>query len=249
VSYLTLLLIFAVSTFTGLYGAVIGGSLLVLVPMLIFLGVPAHIALGTAKLSSLCRDLPAIANYHKGGHVRFGTGIVFTFFGMIGTLCASLFILTLKTETLEQIISIVMLASAAFILSKPDSGLKTRTPLPRSLAIFLSMICGLAVGLYSGIFGGGVNVMIIMSLVFIFGFDYLAAVATAKITSILLVVVFIGVFGAHGQINYILALPMALGMALGGHLGSKLALARGNSFVRYLLLALIAAMAIKLMFM
>jgi uncharacterized membrane protein YfcA len=53
-------------------------------------------------------------------------------------------------------------------------------------------------------------------------------------------------FAAKGLVQWELALPMAVAQALGATLGARLALRGGEQVLRWVVLAVVAALAIKL---
>lgn len=241
------ILVFVIGLFCGGFGAVVGSSLLVIFPSLVFLGLPPHVALGTGKLSAFFRDVPALVNYHKYGKVDYRTGVAFTLSAVAGTLLASWFALSLSPRTLEIVISICMVVIAALIIANPSAGLDSRTRKSTAVHLHRVVIPGFFVGLYDGIFGGGVSILIILLFVFAAGHDYIRAVGTSKVSNIITCTAFVGVFASHGKVDYLFAVPLVLGMSIGGYAGSRFALRLGNRFVRGLLMAMVFAMALKLL--
>jgi len=243
----TFILIFVIGLFCGGFGAVVGSSLLVIFPSLVFLGLPAHVALGTGKLSAFFRDVPALINYHKSRKVDYRTGAAFTLSAVTGTLLASWFALSLSPRTLEIFISICMLVMGVLIIANPSAGLDTKLRKSAAAQVRRVVIPGFLIGLYDGIFGGGVSILIILLFVFTAGHDYLRAVGTSKVPNIITCAAFVGVFASHGKVDYLFAIPLVLGMTIGGYTGSRFALRLGNRFVRGLLMALVFAMALKIL--
>ena len=243
----TIIFMLLLGIFAGGFGAIIGSSLLVIVPSLVFLGLPVHVALGTGKLSGIFRDIPALVNYHKSGKVDYRAGTLFAASAVAGTVAASLYVLPLSGKTLEIIISVCMLIIAVLIVNNPSRGLEEkRVEIVRGSCLRIVSV-GFIIGLYDGIFGGGVSLFIILSFIFLVGHDFLKAVGTAKIPNIINGVIFVCIFAAHQKVDYLYAIPLAVGMTVGGHLGSKFALVRGNRFVRALLISVIVLMALKLL--
>lgn len=241
------ILILATGLFAGGFGAAVGSSLLVIFPSLVFLGVPAHVALGTGKLSAIFRDIPALANYHKSRKVDYRTGVMYTLSTIAGTALSSFFALSLAPRTLEVIISICMILVGLVIIANPSAGLDDGPPKNPDGSSRGIVPFGFMIGLYDGIFGGGVSIFIILLFVFKAGHDYLMAVGTSKIPNIITCVVFVGIFAAHGKVDYAYAIPLVIGMTIGGHVGSKIALVQGNRFVRAILICVVFAMAFKLL--
>ena len=56
----------------------------------------------------------------------------------------------------------------------------------------------------------------------------------------------LAVFAAQGHVLWLLGLMLAVGNIVGAQLGSHMALGRGSSFVRWVLLAVVVVMVAKL---
>ena len=112
----------------------------------------------------------------------------------------------------------------------------------------MSVVVGSVVGLFQGIFGGGCNTYIIFSFVFIFGKSFLEAVANSKIPNFVFALVSSLVFLVKGYVNWSLALPLMISMVIGSYFGAKLAIKKGNHFIRVLFVGLVVVMAVKLLF-
>ncbi|MCB0325117.1 MAG: sulfite exporter TauE/SafE family protein [Bdellovibrionales bacterium] len=240
-------IVFAVGLVSGTFGAIIGSSLLVIVPALVLLGLPAPVALGTGKVSALARDIPALLVFHRSGKVRYGAGLLFTVAGALGTVIGAFMALSIDAATLELLIGIFTVGTGAVLLLRPEVGQTSRQPIrsPRTAAA-ASVALGLPAGIYAGIFGGGANLLIIFAFIFILGHDFLTAVATSKIPNLVFMVTFTGIFAYYDQIDYWTAVPLVLGMGIGGHYGAKLAVLGGNRFLRFLFVALAAVLAVRM---
>jgi hypothetical protein len=77
------------------------------------------------------------------------------------------------------------------------------------------------------------------------GFDFITANANAKTLNLATNLSAIGIFAATNNILYHLAIPMALCNMAGAYIGSKLALLRGNRFIRVFFLLIIFATIIR----
>lgn len=240
------LVIFLVGVGTGFYGAIIGSSLLVVVPVLIFFGLPAHTALGTGKSACLFRDITAFWTYHRHGFVRYREGVIFTAVAALSSAFGTYWALSLEARSIEILISIFMAVVGGIILVNPGAGLIARKPLGGKKALVVSVASGAVVGFYSGLFGGGVNVFVIITFVVVFGHDFLAAVSTAKIPNIITSIVSAGIFASSGHVSYRFALPLTFGMIVGAAFGARLAVKRGNRFIRLLFVLLVFALALTL---
>jgi uncharacterized membrane protein YfcA len=110
-------------------------------------------------------------------------------------------------------------------------------------------ILGIAAGVLSGLFGIGGAVLVIPSLVLVFGFSE----RLAQGTTLLLMIPPIGIFAAleyykAGQVNIKAAAIIALFFLAGGWLGAKLALKIDPTLLRKLFAAFLMAVSVRMFF-
>jgi len=245
---LTLAVISIAGFLLGILGAIIGSTLLVLVPLLNFLGLPIHTALGTGKMSVLSRELIPIFEFKKHNLISLKTIMPFTIAGVVFSFLGTNIILSLSEKIVTIIIGLFMVIISFIILLNHDIGLKEgKIKSPGSASAF-SLVSGALIGFYQGIFGGGANVFIIFAFVIIFGNTFLKAVANSKIPNLIFTVASLSIFVANGYIKWDFAVPLMIATAIGAYFGAKLAIKKGNKFIRILFVGLVVAMAIKLLF-
>jgi len=106
---------------------------------------------------------------------------------------------------------------------------------------------GATIGFYDGIFGPGTGSFLLIALVGLLGYSFLAASSTAKIVNLgtnaaaLLVFGFSG-FNFYGRWVWIMA---ACNMG-GAYIGARTAIRRGSPFVRIVFLTIVAILIIRL---
>lgn len=88
----------------------------------------------------------------------------------------------------------------------------------------------------------------ILAFVAVLGFDFLQASAHAKMLNLATNLGSITLFILKGQIIWAIALPMAASNALGGILGARLAIAKGNKFIRIFFLLIVAGTLLRFMY-
>jgi hypothetical protein len=71
------------------------------------------------------------------------------------------------------------------------------------------------------------------------GFDFLKASANAKMVNLATNLGSITLFIIQGKIIWLAALPMAACNALGGFIGARLAIVKGNKFIRVFFLIIV----------
>jgi len=234
----------AVGFGVGIFGAVMGSTLFVLVPLLSAVGMPIHTAIGTAKVTVVGREVTPLLYFRGRGLVNLRTGLVLTITAVgasqAGALCAA----WIDAPALERIVGICMLLMAAATFLDKKSGLSAPAR-PSSMGITRHVTAGLLIGFYTGIFGGGANVLIVFALVYLSGHTFLGAVANSKLPNLVITAASLPVFIAAGYVNWAVAVPLTLATAAGAALGARLAVNRENRTLRAVFQVLIVLLAIR----
>ena len=101
------------------------------------------------------------------------------------------------------------------------------------------------VGLYDGFIGPGTGSFLVVAFIAIMGFDFLHASANAKMVNLATNFGSICLFMLKGKIIWAIAIPMAASNALGGWLGAKLAINKGNGFIRIFFLVVVIGTLVR----
>ena len=102
-----------------------------------------------------------------------------------------------------------------------------------------------AIGFYDGFIGPGAGSFLVLAFISLLGYDFLRASAHAKFVNLATNLGSIVFFAASGKIVYTIALPMAVCNGVGGLLGARLALLKGNAFIRILFLVVVTGTIIR----
>jgi hypothetical protein len=101
------------------------------------------------------------------------------------------------------------------------------------------------IGFYDGFFGPGTGSFLIFVFVGIFGFNFLSASASSKLINFATNLSAMLYFAFTDNILYSLAIPMAVFNIIGSIAGTRLAILKGNRFVRFIFLLVVAGMIFK----
>jgi hypothetical protein len=236
--------------FAGLAGfvdAIVGGGGLVQLPAL-FLWLPsAHAAVvplvfGTNKLSSICGTGMAVVQYARRIPLSWralapaaGSAFVFSF---LGARAVSL----ISSQVLRPLVLVLLVAVAVYTAVRKDFGNAHAPQLKAPPARLYGVLVGAGIGFYDGFFGPGTGSFLIFAFIGLFGFDFLTASASAKVINFATNLSAVAYFAATHSILYRYAVPMGLCNILGALAGARLAILKGNRFVRVFFLAVVTVM-------
>ncbi|NQU95933.1 MAG: sulfite exporter TauE/SafE family protein [Candidatus Omnitrophica bacterium] len=243
-----LLLILVVGVVTGFINTNAGGGSLLTLPMLIFLGLPSAVANGTNRLAILFGAISATTNFKKKGIFDWKFGLELAIPALIGAAIGSSIVISLPDRTFKLILSFAMMVMLAVIIINPRSKIEKAFENVGLKKRILAMIAFFFIGIYGGFVQAGVGFIIIATLSLMTGLS-LVRINALKVFVVLIYMIFsLTIFIVNGKINLPMGLALATGNAIGAYFGSNFAIAKGDRWIRAILVVAIIAMAIKLAF-
>jgi uncharacterized membrane protein YfcA len=227
-----LALLCAAALLGGTVDAISGGGGLITVPVLLAVGLPPHLALGTNKGQSTFGSFAAILRYRHAGLIDGKTARISFPLGVVGSVAGAALALALKPELLSPIVIVLLLLVAVLIASgrlRPREG--ATAPAGRRAGIIVAAIA-VALGAYDGFFGPGTGTFIIAAYAMWVHVPLARATAEAKVLNFASNFAAMVMFARNGEILWGVALPMAAAQLVGGFLGAHLVVRRGERLIR-----------------
>jgi len=246
-SLFTLLILSILAFMAGFIDSVVGGGGLIQLPALLVTlpNAPLPTIFGTNKIAALSGTSMAAFQYAK--RIRFNLKLLLTI--SVASFIASYFgakiVSIINPATLKPIILIILIAIAIYTFIKKDLGKIETKQLPLTRQMIFGAAIGLIIGFYDGFFGPGTGSFFVLAFVVILGFEFVQASAYAKIVNCMTNISALIVFIRQG--NYIIgiAILMAVFNIAGSVIGSKMAIKRGNGFIRVFFLIIVTIMIIR----
>lgn len=231
----------------GLIDAMVGGGGLIQIPALFGL-LPGHghaTLLGTNKISSVVGTSFAAYRYSKAIAVPWNAVLPATVMALLGAYCGAYVVTQISTEVLRLILPVLLMAVAIYTFFRKDLGGVHAPKLNAKRERIYGCLVGLVIGLYDGFFGPGTGSFLMVAFVVLFGFDFLAATAGAKMVNIACNLASLAWFAPAGHVIVSLGLLMAVFNLAGARVGAGLAIRKGAGFVRKLLLAVVCLLILR----
>ncbi|GAB3575244.1 TSUP family transporter [Spirosoma luteolum] len=231
----------------GFIDAIIGGGGLVQTPAMLFTlpQYPVPTLIGTTKIPSLAGSLMGAFQYSRRVAVagRFIGPMMGIAFG--ASWLGSLVLTRVPNGFMKPVALVILIGVFVYTLTKKDFGqLPHRVVSPRQQRIRMWGM-GAVLGFYDGFFGPGTGSFLVLGFISLVGFDFLRASAHAKLVNAATNLASVVFFVNKGVIIWAAALPMAVANLLGAFLGARLALLKGNGFIRVFFLLVIAATILR----
>lgn len=230
-------LLFGTGFAAGLVDAMAGGGGLITVPVLLNLGLPAPLALGTNKLQASFGSVSAAVHFTRHKVVDLDDcwlGIILTALGaFVGAFC----IQALDPAFMGKLIPWLLLGLVIYAFCKPKVGREAHAPKIGRRLFFL--LFGLGLGFYDGFFGPGAGSFWTMAFILLLGQNFMQATGHTKVMNATSNVCSLLLFALAGQIVVSVGLVMAAGQLLGARLGAGLVVKKGSRFVQPVFLTMV----------
>ncbi len=242
-----LAILIAVFFFTSVVSVVTGSTPLITVPVMIALGIEAHVAVATNMLALTFMSIGGSLPFMGKGVVsrnRLLPSIIFT---MIGSALGALLLLTLPLKGLQITIAVAMIGVAIFSLLNKNLGQASHDAPASQAGIVAGYTVTFLLAVYGGFFSGGYVTLLTAAFVLLFGMTFLQAAATTKVINVFSSSIATLVFVWRGVEDLKLGIILGISMFLGALLGARIALLLSIVWLRRVFIATVLCLAIKML--
>lgn len=244
---LALALIVAAGFAAGWIDAVVGGGGLIQLPALLAIpGIAPVQALATNKLGSVFGTTTSAITYARRVRPDLATAIPMALVALAGSFGGAGLATVLPASVFKPIILVAIIAVALFTVFRPQLGQYTQLRLKGRRHLAAACGLGAVIGFYDGLIGPGTGSFLVIALVSGIGYAFLEASAKAKIVNMATNLGALILFVPHGAVLWGLGLALGAANMCGGYVGARMAVSRGNRFIRWVFLGVVAALAVKL---
>ena len=221
-----------------------GGSTLTL-PTLIFLGLDSAAANGTNRVAIFIQNIFAVISFKREKYFRLKTSLKLSILTLPGAFAGAILAVNISDNLFQKILGIVMIGIIiSLIIPKKKSEFSNDHNGNISWKVYLSMI---GIGFYGGFIQVGVGFIIMAAIQNLMKLN-LVFVNMHKVFIVLLYTVpALTIFILSGDVDWILGLSLAAGNAIGGWWAAKFSVKKGEKMIRYVLIAAILIMSLKLL--
>ncbi|WP_288156179.1 TSUP family transporter [uncultured Sharpea sp.] len=164
IHFLTYIIVGTAVFIAGFVDAIAGGGGLISLPVYMMVGLPAHNAIATNKMSSTCGTALSTIRFIKNGLIHMKLALPSVFLAIIGSTIGAHLALMTNNDILEKIMIPILPITAFFVFNKNlfhdhhhSFKITRRTMLVSLLAAFI-------VGIYDGFYGPGTGTFLTVYL-------------------------------------------------------------------------------------
>ena len=255
--------LFAVCVVAGFFGSLVGlgGGIIVVPALTLIYGIDIRYAIGASIIGVIATSCGAAATNVRGGMINLRTAMFLEIGTTTGAISGAFLAGVLCVSGLYLIFGIVLAVSAVAMLWRAHNSQSPVPPDPWADRLHLhgsyfdqcdqrevnyrithsriGLLLMYVAGAISGMLGIGSGVLKVLAMDLAMRFPIKASTATSNFMIGVTAAASAGVYFARGDVDPIIAAPVALGVVLGASLG-PLVLARiGNRLLRFVFVAIL----------
>lgn len=237
------ILLFVVGFLAGMINAVSGGGSIITLPMLILMGLPASLANGTNRIGVFFQSLSSFIAYREK-YKEFKLSLIFGSLTIPGAIAGALISTHLSNALYEKILASVVILIGIYLIL-PNKQYEESESVVKFNLLNVSIL--LAIGFYGGFMQVGVGFIILAFLQGVMKMDLMRANSHKVFMAFAFTVPSLIIFIMAGEIHYVNGLILAVGTSLGAWISSKMALKRGEKFIKFFLVLSVILVSLKLL--
>jgi uncharacterized membrane protein YfcA len=214
-------------------------------PLLIFLGLPAAEANGTNRLGVVAQNVAAVWGFHREGVLEWRYAIRVSLLPAAASVLGAWLALRVGDREFRRMLALLMVGLTLWTLLAPlitrgRAGEGGREPRP-----VLAFWMFLAAGFYGGFVQAGVGFLLLAATT-LAGLDLVRGNAVKVFVVLLVTLVALGLFAWEGKVRWPEGLALGLGSIAGSLLGVRMAVVKGDQWLRGVVTVTILIFAVLL---
>lgn len=230
--------------FASFVDAIGGGGGIISVPVYLFAGLPAHLALGTNKLSACIGTAASTWRYVKTGYVNWLLALPAVVCALAGSHVGTRLQLMADERYLRYFLLLVLPIVAVVILKQKklpeESG-----RIQRWLQLTIVMAAALVIGIYDGFYGPGTGTFLLLIFCSLAKMDVRTASGNVKLVNLASNIGSLVTSALAGKVLVPIGLTAAAFSIAGHYIGAGFTIKNGSKIVRPVILIVLGLLALK----
>lgn len=231
----------------GFIDAIVGGGGLIQTPagLILLPNLPVSTVIGSLKIPAFSGTSFAAYQYMKKVTMNWKLLIIMMTLAIPSAFLGSTLLTYMSNDFMKPLLLFILSLLAVYTYAKKNFGQHIAKDISETKQILNAVMISTVVGFYDGFIGPGTGSFLVVAFIALMGFDFLHASANAKMVNLSTNFGSICLFALKGKIIWAIAVPMAFSNAFGGWLGAKLAINKGNGFIRIFFLVVVVGTLLR----
>jgi len=230
----------------GALNVIAGGGSFLILPLLLFFGLPPALANGTNRVGVMSQNLAGILGFHRHGVFDWAWALKASIPALAGASLGVWAALAVPDFAFRRILSVAMVVVTVWSLlsqGRKPAAAKDLKPPTHWLVIAGFFI----VGVYGGFIQAGVG-FLVLAITSAAGMDLVRGNAVKMLSVMLITLLSLVVFAGAGQVDWPRGLALAVGNWGGAVIGVRMAVLKGHKWLQQVVTVTVILFAILLWF-
>ena len=230
--------------FASVVDGIAGGGGMISLPAYFLAGLPAHLALGTNKLSACIGTSVSAARFIRKGYVDWKLAAPSIALAVAGSYFGTRLQLAVDERYLKGLLLVVLPLVAAVVL-RQRSFPEERGEIAPGKQMAIVLLASLIIGTYDGFYGPGTGTFLILIFCDLAKLDLRTASGNVKVVNLASNIGGVTTALLNGKVFVALGLIAAIASVAGHYIGAGLAIKDGSKIVRPVILVVLTLLAVK----
>jgi len=231
----------------GVINTLAGSGSLITLPVLIFLGLPATVANGTNRIGVILQNIVAGLSFNRSRMLDLRGALLLSVPAIFGSLLGASIAVNLNEELMERVIGAVMVLMLFVMWLRPQRWLEGKVLTLEKALSWQQALVLFAIGVYGGFIQAGVGIFLLAALVLSVGYDLVRANAVKIVIILVFTISSLLIFASNNQVDWAAGVLLGSGNMGGAWVAARMAVAKGASWVRWVVIATVAFSAAYLL--
>lgn len=234
---------------TSIVGVVTGSNSLITVPVMFQFGIDEKTAVATNMFGLTFMAAGGTIPFLRKRMISVRSSWPMIPLTVAGSALGALLVGVVTNQGLKLVVSIAMIAVAVFTIFRGSKRVDEAARPPaegRASGVVMGLVFGLAV--YGGLYSGGYVTLLTALLAAYTAMPFLEAIGLTKLLNVFSSGIATLIFLWNGLVDLKLGLMLAAVMFVGAYAGAHLATRMNESFLRWVFLTTVIALAVKMLY-
>jgi len=230
----------------GFINTLAGGGTVVSLSVFMFFGLPPLVANGTNRIAIILQNATAVAYFQRQKLIDWHKIIRYAIPVVLGSIIGAIIAGVISNRLFLYLFAGVVILFGISMLFNPDKYIYERTYLVNRKVTAWQYLIYFLLGIYGGFVHVGIGYLFLAVLVLGSGYDLMKANVIKCVLILSYVPFSLFVYTMQGHVCWSFGLIHAVGNIMGASLAARLAVKKGATFIRYIVLILIVIVILQL---
>jgi uncharacterized membrane protein YfcA len=245
-SWVSIIILICSGIVVGFINTLAGGGTVISLSVFMIFGLPPLVANGTNRVAIILQNATAVSYFHKNRLIHWRKIIHFAIPVIVGSITGAAIAGTISNQMFLHIFAGVVILFGISMIFNPDYYLNERTHLVNRKVSVWQYGLYFLLGIYGGFVHVGIGYLFLAALVLGSGYDLMKANVIKCVLILFYIPFSLMIYALQDNVCWSLGLIHGIGNIIGAWIAARLAIKKGASFIRYILLALIVIVVLQM---